>query len=159
MVYYFPLNGRRHYGTDFTVGCALAAEAVRRTIQNSQESLSSLALWHQLRKRLPSGRKELTMSRSSHSGQKRRAHAVLSILGRSGYCRLSKTHAFATKVIVSMPCKPTIPRLTKSSSPALFDGTARLPDVEGNKPSRKKFKQYPIGYFHIDTTKLKNCRG
>ncbi len=29
-------------------------------------------------------------------------------------------------------------------------GISRLPDVEGDKPARKKFKNYPIGYFHID---------
>ena len=55
--------------------------------------------------------------------------------------------------------QPTIPRLTLAPLfIALFDDTARLPDVEGNKPSRKKFKQYPIGYFHIDIAELKNCR-
>ncbi len=25
-----------------------------------------------------------------------------------------------------------------------------MPDVEGDKPDKKKFKAYPIGYFHID---------
>jgi hypothetical protein len=30
-------------------------------------------------------------------------------------------------------------------------GISRLPGVEGSKPSRKWFKAYPIGYFHIDT--------
>ena len=29
-------------------------------------------------------------------------------------------------------------------------GISRLPEVEGSKPSKKKFKAYPIGYFHID---------
>ena len=33
---------------------------------------------------------------SSHSGRKRRAHAVLSNLGRSGNCRLLKAYAFTT---------------------------------------------------------------
>ncbi|MBS0423629.1 MAG: IS481 family transposase, partial [Proteobacteria bacterium] len=29
-------------------------------------------------------------------------------------------------------------------------GISHLPDVEGDKPAKKKFKNYPIGYFHID---------
>jgi len=28
-------------------------------------------------------------------------------------------------------------------------GISRLPDMEGDKPKRQKFKRYPIGYFHI----------
>ncbi len=27
---------------------------------------------------------------------------------------------------------------------------SRLPDAEGDKPAKKKFKKYPIGYFPID---------
>ena len=30
---------------------------------------------------------------------------------------------------------------------------SRLPEVEGDKP-RKKFKDYPIGYFHIDIAEV-----
>jgi len=33
-------------------------------------------------------------------------------------------------------------------------GISRLPDVEGDKPSRKKFKAYAVGYFHIDLTEV-----
>ncbi len=29
-------------------------------------------------------------------------------------------------------------------------GISRLPEVEGDKPTKKKFERYPIGYFHID---------
>jgi len=33
-------------------------------------------------------------------------------------------------------------------------GISRLPDVEGDKPAKKKFKNYPIGYFHIDIAEV-----
>ena len=49
----------------------------------------------------------------------------------------------------------TIPTLTRSALHRLFQryGISRLPDVEGSKP-RKKFKTYPIGYFHIDIAEV-----
>jgi transposase-like protein len=34
-----------------------------------------------------------------------------------------------------------------------------LPEVEGSKPSKKKFKAYPIGYFHIDIAELQTAEG
>ena len=33
---------------------------------------------------------------------------------------------------------------------------SRLPDVEGAKPTKKKFKTYPIGYFHIDIAEVES---
>ncbi|MGY3396288.1 hypothetical protein ACVWW6_008879 [Bradyrhizobium sp. USDA 3311] len=38
-------------------------------------------------------------------------------------------------------------------------GISRLPEVEGSKPSKKKFKAYPIGYFHIDIAELQTAEG
>lgn len=35
----------------------------------------------------------------------------------------------------------------------------QLPDVEGDKPARKKFKSYPIGYFHIDVAEVRTEQG
>ena len=34
-----------------------------------------------------------------------------------------------------------------------------LPDVEGDKPAKKKFKFYPIGYFHIDIAEVQTAEG
>jgi hypothetical protein len=34
-----------------------------------------------------------------------------------------------------------------------------LPEVEGSRPSKKKFKAYPIGYFHIDIAELQTAEG
>ena len=47
--------------------------------------------------------------------------------------------------------QPTIPHLTRSSLHRCLQRhvISRLPDVEGDKPAKKKFKAYPIGYFHI----------
>ena len=56
----------------------------------------------------------------------------------------------------------TIPRLTRSSLHRLFQrhDISRLPDIEGDKPSKKKkFKVYPIGYFHIDIAQVRTEEG
>ncbi|MGY3488076.1 hypothetical protein ACVW1C_005959 [Bradyrhizobium sp. USDA 4011] len=34
-----------------------------------------------------------------------------------------------------------------------------MPEVEGGKPSKKKFKVYPSGYFHIDIAELQTTEG
>jgi transposase InsO family protein len=55
----------------------------------------------------------------------------------------------------------TIPHLTRSSLHRCLqrDGISRLPDVEGDKPVKKKFKSYPIGFFHIDIAEVQTAEG
>ena len=38
-------------------------------------------------------------------------------------------------------------------------GISRLPDVEGDKPGKNKFKRYPLGYFHIDIAEVRTAEG
>ncbi len=38
-------------------------------------------------------------------------------------------------------------------------GIGRLPDVEGEKPAKKTFKSYPIGFFHIDIAEVQTAEG
>ena len=55
----------------------------------------------------------------------------------------------------------TIPHLTRSSLHRCLQrhGISRLPDVEGDKPTKKKFKAYPIGFFHIDIAEVRTEEG
>jgi hypothetical protein len=48
--------------------------------------------------------------------------------------------------------QPTIPYLARSSLHRCLrrHGISRLPQVEGEASPKRKFKAYPIGYFHID---------
>lgn len=54
-----------------------------------------------------------------------------------------------------------MPHLTRSSLHRCFQrhGIARLPEIEGDKPAKKKFKAYPIGYFHIDIAEVRTEEG
>ena len=57
--------------------------------------------------------------------------------------------------------QPTIPHLTRSSLHRCLQrhGISRLPEVTGDKPAKKKFKAYPIGYFHIDIAEVHTEEG
>jgi hypothetical protein len=57
--------------------------------------------------------------------------------------------------------QPSIPHLTRSSLHRCLQrhGISRLPEVIGDKPGRKKFKSYPIGYFHIDIAEVHTEEG
>jgi len=57
--------------------------------------------------------------------------------------------------------QPSIPHLTRSSLHRCLQrhGISRLPDVDGDKPKRQKFKRYPIGYFHIDIAEVRTEEG
>src|SRR5216684_1001306 len=55
----------------------------------------------------------------------------------------------------------TIPHLTRSSLHRLFQrhGISRLPAIETEKSSKKAFKAYPVGYFHIDIAEVRTEEG
>ncbi len=57
--------------------------------------------------------------------------------------------------------QPSIPHLTRSALHRCLqrNGISRLPDVEGDKPKRQRFKRYPIGYFHIDIAEVQTVEG
>ncbi len=55
----------------------------------------------------------------------------------------------------------TIPHLTRSSLHRCLQrhDISRLPEVEGRTPVRRKFKAYPLGYFHIDIAEVHKREG
>ena len=55
----------------------------------------------------------------------------------------------------------TLPHLMRSALHRCFKrhGISRLPDLEGAKPTHKKFKPYPIGYIHIDIAEVRTEEG
>jgi hypothetical protein len=57
--------------------------------------------------------------------------------------------------------QPTIPHLTRSSLHRCLQwhGISRLPEVEGEASAKRKFKAYPIGYFHIDIAEVRTAQG
>jgi hypothetical protein len=54
-----------------------------------------------------------------------------------------------------------MPHLTRSALHRCLTrhGINRLPDIDGDKPAKKQFKPYPIGYFHIDIAEVRTEEG
>jgi hypothetical protein len=50
----------------------------------------------------------------------------------------------------------SVPHLTRSNLHRCLQrhGISRLPEVGDDKPAKKKFAQYPIGYFHLDIAEV-----
>jgi len=57
--------------------------------------------------------------------------------------------------------QPTIPHLTRSTLHRCLQrhGISRLPDTDGDKPQRSRFKRYPIGFFHLDIAEVRTEQG
>jgi len=57
--------------------------------------------------------------------------------------------------------QPSIPHLTRSALHRCLQrhDISRLPEVEGDKPKRQRFKRYPIGFFHIDIAEVQTAEG
>jgi hypothetical protein len=55
----------------------------------------------------------------------------------------------------------TIPHLSRSSLHRCLQrhGISQLPQVEGEASAKRKFKTYPIGYFHIDIAEVRTAQG
>jgi transposase InsO family protein len=62
---------------------------------------------------------------------------------------------------IASTLQATIPHLTRSSLHRCLarHGVSRLPDVDGDKAPREKFKAYPIGFFHIDIAEVQTAEG
>jgi transposase-like protein len=55
--------------------------------------------------------------------------------------------------------QPTIPHLSRSALHRRPQRhvISRLPEVGGDKLAKKRFKRYPIGYFHIDLAEVRTA--
>ena len=141
-------------------GSATTTATVRRAIQNSQESLKVLAARYGINpKTVAKWRKRQSVS-DLPTGPRQPRSSVLS-LEEEAIIVAFRRHTLLPLDDCLYALQPTIPRLTRSSLHRCLQrhGISRLPEVEGDKPVRKKFKQYPIGYFHIDIAEVHTAEG
>ena len=141
-------------------GSATTTHAVRAAIQRSQASLSQLS-------------KELGINPKTVAKWRKRATVEDRKTGPTEPRSTVLTEA-EEAAIVAFRChtllplddclhalQPSIPHLTRSALHRCLQrhGISRLPDVEGDKPKRQKFKRYPIGFFHIDIAEVQTAEG
>ena len=141
-------------------GCATTTEAIRRAIQYSQESLRTLAARYGINQKTVAKWKRRSSVSDLPTGPKAATSTVLSIEDEAVVVAFRR-HTLLPLDDCLYALQPTIPHLTRSSLHRCLQrhGISRLPDVEGAKPPKKKFKTYPIGFFHIDIAEVQTAEG
>jgi transposase InsO family protein len=141
-------------------GSATTTEAVRRAIQHSQESLRALAGRYGINQKTVAKWKKRSSVSDAPTGPKNPKSTVLTIEEEAIVVAFRK-HTLLPLDDCLYALQATIPNLTRSSLHRCLQrhGISRLPDVKGDKPGKKKFKSYPIGYFHIDIAEVQTAEG
>lgn len=141
-------------------GSAATTAAVRRAIQNSQESLNKLAERYDINPKTVAKWKKRTHVDDAPMGPKQPRSTVLTP-EQEAACVAFRKHTLLPLDDCLYALQSSIPNLTRSSLHRCFQRHAisRLPEVDGDKPPRKKFKKYPIGYVHIDIAEVRTEEG
>ncbi len=141
-------------------GSATTTEAVRRAIQNSQASLRALAKHYGINQKTVAKWKKRSSVADLPTGPKE-AHSTVLSQEEEAIIVAFRRHTLLPLDDCLYALQPTIAHLTRSSLHRCLQrhGISRLPEVEGDKQPRKKFKSYPIGYFHIDIAEVQTAEG
>ena len=141
-------------------GSATTTEAIRRAIQDSQKSLRGLAERYGINQKTVAKWKKRSSVADLRTGPKEPRSTVLSA-EEEAIIVAFRRHTLLPLDDCLYALQPTIPHLTRSSLHRCLQrhGIGRLPDVEGEKPAKKKFKTYAIGFFHIDIAEVRTEEG
>jgi transposase InsO family protein len=141
-------------------GSATTTEAVRRAIQNSQASLRQLAVRYGINPKTVAKWRRRSSVCDARMGPSEPRSTVLSNQEEALVVAFRK-HTLLPLDDCLYALQATVPHLTRSSLHRCFQrhGISRLPETQGDKPARKKFKSYPIGYFHIDIAEVRTEQG
>ena len=141
-------------------GSATTTEAIRRAIQHSEASLRTLAKRYGINQKTVAKWKRRTSVADVPTGPKESRSTVLSIEDEAIVVAFRR-HTLLPLDDCLYALQATIPHLTRSSLHRCLQrhGISRLPEVDGDKPDKRKFKSYPIGYFHIDIAEVRTEQG
>ena len=141
-------------------GSATTAETVRRAIQHSQESLMALSKRYSINPKTVAKWKRRTSVSGPPAGPKDARSTTLPI-EEEAIIAAFRRHTLLPLDDCLYALQATIPSLTRSSLHRCLQrhGISRLPEVTGDKEPKKKFKTYPIGYFHIDIAEVRTAEG
>ena len=141
-------------------GSATTTETVRRAIQHSQESVRALARRYGISPTTVQKWKKRTHVADAPMGPKEARSSVLSP-EEEAIVVAFRRHTLLPLDDCLYALQPTIPHLTRSSLHRCLKrhGISRLPEAEGDTSSRKRFKPYPIGFFHIDIAEVRTEEG
>ncbi len=138
---------------------ATTTEATRKAIQDSQESIAALARRYNLNPKTVAKWKKRDSVKDLPMGPKRPRSTVLSEQEEAMIVAFRKrTQLPLDDCLYAL--QETIPHLTRASLHRCFKrhGVNRRPQA-ASKRTKKRFKMYPIGYFHLDFCHLQTDEG
>jgi hypothetical protein len=124
-----------------------------------------LSKWYGINQKTVAKWKERTPAADRPTGPSEPKSTVLSVEDEAIIVPLPAHAAAANVPDLIRDClyclQVTIPHLTRSSLHRCLQrhGISRLPDAEGDKPAKKKFKSCPISFFHIDIAEVQTAEG
>ena len=141
-------------------GRATTTAAVRRAIQHSQESLRVLAARYGINQKTVAKWKKRNSVADLPTGPKEPKSTSLSLEDEAIIVAFRR-HTLLPLDDCLYALQATIPHLTRSSLHRCLQrhGISRLPDVEDGRGIKRKFRAYPIGYFHIDIAEVRTAEG
>lgn len=141
-------------------GSATTTAAVRRAIQHSQESLNRLAERYDINPKTVAKWKKRTHVADAPMGPKQPRSTVLTP-DQEAACVAFRKQTLLPLDDCLYALQTSIPALTRSSLHRLFQrhDISRLPEMDAEKPAKKKFKKYLIGYFHLDIAEVRTEEG
>ncbi len=141
-------------------GCARTTETIRRAIQNSKESIAKLSKCYNLKPKTIIKWRKRSFTKDAGMGPKHPRSTVLTLEEEAIIVAFRK-HTLLPLDYCLYALQTSIPHLSRSSLHRCLQrhNISRLPDVDGEVKLRKKFKQYPIGYFHIDIAEVRTEEG
>jgi transposase InsO family protein len=141
-------------------GSARTTEAVRRAIQLRQESVRALARRFGVSPTTVQKWRKRATTADARMGPKEPRSTVLTPEEEAVIIAFRR-HTLLPLDDCLYALQPTIPHLTRSSLHRCLQRHAisRLPEIKGDKPARKRFASYPIGYFHIDLAEVSTAEG
>ena len=141
-------------------GSATTTAAVRRAIQHSQESLRALASRYGVNQKTIAKWRQRSTVDDLPTGP-RQARSTVLFVEDEAIVVAFRRHTLLPLDDCLYALQATIPHLTRSSLHRclLRHDISRLPEVEGTTPVRRKFKAYPLGYFHIDIAEVHTAQG
>ena len=140
-------------------GSAKTTHAVRALIQRSQASNASLSRELGINVKTVAKWRKRDSVQDAAMGPKA-AHSTVLGIEEEAVIVAFRRHTLLPLDDCLYALQPSIPHLTRSSLHRCLQrhGISRLPEVEGDKP-KKKFKRYPIGYFHVDIAEVRTGEG
>ena len=141
-------------------GSATTTEAVRRAIQLRQESVRALAKRYGISPTTVQKWRKRSSTADARIGPKEVRSSVLTA-EEEAIIVAFRRHTLLPLDDCLYGLQPTIPHLTRSALHRCLQrhGISRLPEITGDKPQKKRFAAYPIGYFHIDIAEVQTEEG